>query len=206
MLSLDLTLQLMAMRLFAGLLIAAVQGLTIAGVAVALGDNGPRYDGRLTVVPFPHIDLVGLAALIVTGFGWSKSVAIDPAQMRIGRWGLVVAPLAGMVALLLASWLILLLVIPALTLLPHAAAIVVAASLRTAAQLCVWMALFTLLPVPPLAGAHLLAAVGVRVPTSTGLVVAWVLLVVSLLGITRTVLTPVYVVVAPLILGPELGR
>lgn len=206
MLGLDLTLQLAAMRLFAGLIIALVQGFVIAAVAIALGDKGPRYDGRLTPVPFPHVDLGGLSSLIVTGFGWSKPVAIDAAQMRIGRWGLVIAPLAGSVALLLAGWLILLLVIPALTLLPHAAAIVVAASLRTAAQLCVWMALFTLLPVPPLAGAHFLTAVGIRVPAATGLVVAWVLLVVSLLGLTRTVLTPVYSVIAPLILGPEVGR
>jgi hypothetical protein len=199
----DLTLQLIAMRLFAGLIIAIVQGLVIAAAALALGDKGPRYDGRLRPAPMAHVDLGGLASLILTGFGWSKSVAIDAADMRLGRWGLVIAPLTGSVALLIAAWLVLLLVIPALTLLPHAAAIVVAAFLRTAAQLCVWMALFTLLPVPPLAGAHFLAAAGIRVPPATGVVVAWVLFVVSLLGITRTVLTPVYTVVASLILGPD---
>ena len=47
----DLTLQLVVMRLFAGLIIATVQGATIAAVAVLLGDKGPRYDGRLTPAP-----------------------------------------------------------------------------------------------------------------------------------------------------------
>ena len=199
----ELTLQLLAMRLVAGLVIALVQGLTIAAVAVALGDKGPRYDGRLTPLPLGHVDLGGLAALLLTGFGWSKPVAIDAAEMRVGRWGLVIAPLAGSVALLIAGWLLLLLVIPALTLLPHEAAIVCAAFLRTAAQLCVWMALFALLPFPPLAGAHFLAAAGVRVPGATGLVVACLLFVASLLGITRMVLTPAYAVTASLILGPD---
>lgn len=197
----ELTLQLVAMRLFSGLIIAIVQGLVIAGAAIALGDKGPRYDGRLN--PFSHVDLGGLASLILTGFGWSKPVAIDAAEMRVGRWGLVIAPLAGSVALLIAAWLITLLVIPALTLLPHTPAILAAAFLRTAAQLCVWMAIFTLLPVPPLAGAHFLAALGVRLPASTGLVVAWGLFIVSLLGITRAVLTPVYTIVASLLLGAD---
>ena len=152
----ELTPQLAAMRLFAGLAIAMVQGLTIVAVAVALGDKGPRHDGRLA--PFSHFDVGGLAALVLTGFGWSRPVAIDGAEMRIGRWGLVIAPLAGSAALLLLGWLLLLLVMPALTLLPHTAAIVTAAFLRTAAQLCVWMALFALLPLPPLAGAHFLEA------------------------------------------------
>lgn len=197
----ELTLQLAAMRLLAGLIIAIVQGLVIAGVAVALGDKGPRYDGRLN--PLSHFDVGGLAALVLTGFGWSKPVAIDAAEMRAGRWGLVIAPLAGSLALLLLAWLILLLVIPALTLLPHTSAIVVAAFLRTAAQLCVWMAIFSLIPLPPLAGAHFLAALGIRLPRTAGLIAAWALFVVSLLGITRTVLTPVYTVVAALLLGPD---
>lgn len=205
MFGLDLTLQLVVLRLVAGLIIAAVQGATIAAVAVLLGDKGPRYDGRLTLLPFGHVDLLGLGSLMLTGFGWSKSVAIELGQLRPGRWGLVIAALAGSAALLAAAWLILLLVIPSLTLLPHTAALTVAAFLRVASRLCVWMALFTLLPVPPLAGAHLLGAVGVRLPASAGTWIGWGLLLASLLGITPMVLTPVYNVVAPLVLGAELA-
>jgi Zn-dependent protease len=202
----ELTLQLVVVRLLAGLLIATVQGATIAAIAVLLGDKGPRFDGRLTLAPSSHVDLLGLGSLMLTGFGWSKAVAIDPAQLRLRRWGLVIAALGGSLALLLTAWLILLLVIPALTLLPHTAAIVVAAFVRSAARLCVWMALFTLVPVPPLAGAHLLAALGIRTPPSAGTAIGCVLLALSLLGATRAVLNPAYQFVAPLVLGVDLVR
>lgn len=201
----DLTLQLVVMRLFAGLIIATVQGATIAAVAVALGDKGPRHDGRLTLLPVGHLDPLGLGSLMLTGYGWSKPVAIEVGLLRFGRLGPVIAVLAGSVALLVAAWLILLLVIPALTLLPHTAALAVSAFLRVAARLCLWMALFALLPVPPLAGVHLLQAVGIRLPASAGIWIGWVLLLLSFFGVTRMVLMPVYDIIAPLVLGPELA-
>lgn len=206
MIGADLTLQLLAMRLFAGLIIAMVQGATIAAVAVFLGDKGPRYDGRLALVPTRHVDLLGLGSLLLTGFGWSKPVAVDAAELRLGRWGLVIAAFAGSLALLVAAYVILMLVIPLLTLLPYTAGVTAAAFVRSAAQLCVWMALFTLLPVPPLAGAHLLAALGIRPPPAAGIVIGCVLLVLSIVGITRAVLTPVYVPVATVLLGVDLVR
>ena len=43
-----------------------------------LGDNTPRNQGRLTLNPFAHIDIVGLVLLIVAGFGWGKPVQINP--------------------------------------------------------------------------------------------------------------------------------
>jgi len=201
----ELTIQLVILRLLAGLIIATVQGLTIAAAAVLLGDNGPRYDKRLTLSPLSHVDIVGLASIMLSGFGWSKPVAIEMAKLRCGRWGLVLVVLAGNAALLAVGYLLLLLIIPMLTLLPYTAGITAAAFVRVAARLCVWTALFALLPLPPLAGAHLLAAVGIRLPSSAGVVIGWGLLLVSLLGITRTALTPVYDIVAPLILGPELA-
>jgi hypothetical protein len=73
--------------------------------------------------------------------------------------------------------------------------------LRNAAPLCVWMALFTLLPIPPLAGAHLLAAAGIRLPTIAPVIGGWALFILSLLGVTRSVLAPAYGLVAPLVLG-----
>ncbi len=201
----ELTIQLVVLRLFAGLLIATVQGAVIAAAAVLLGDKGPRYDGRLTLNPVRHVDLLGLGSIMLTGFGWSTPVAIETAQLRFGRWGLVIAALAGSVALCALAYLILLLIIPALTLLPYTAGLTAAAFVRVAARLCAWMALFTLLPVPPLAGAHLLTALGIRLPASAGMVIAWGLVIASVLGITRLVLSPVYDLVAPLILGAELA-
>ncbi|WP_332692639.1 hypothetical protein [Devosia sp.] len=205
MIGAELTIQLVVLRLFAGLIIVAVQGATIAAAAVLLGDKGPRYDGRLTLLPLAHLDLLGLVSIMVSGLGWSKPVAIETARLRFGRWGLVIAALAGSVALLVAGYLILLLIIPLLTLLPYTAGLTGAAFVRVAARLCVWMALFSLLPVPPLAGAHLLAAIGIRLPAWVGIVIGIGLLAASAFGITRMLLTPAYEVVAPLVLGLELA-
>ena len=152
MIGAELTVQLVILRFFAGLLIATVQGATIAAAAVMLGDKGPRYDGRLSLMPTRHVDLLGLGALMLTGFGWSRPVAIEAAELRGGRWGLVGIVLIGSAVLLLLAYLVLLLVAPALALLPYTAGITTAAFLRLAARLCVWMALFTL-PLPPLTGA-----------------------------------------------------
>jgi Zn-dependent protease len=157
-------------------------------------------------MPFGHVDLLGLASIMLSGFGWSRPVAIETAQLRFGRWGLVMAALAGSAALLVIGYLILLLTIPLLTLLPYTAGLTAAAFVRVAARLCVWMALFTLLPVPPLAGAHLLAAVGIRMPAWAGIGIGLGLVLASAFGITRTVLTPVYDVIAPLVIGLELAR
>jgi len=201
----DLTLQLAGMRLLAGLIIAVVHGTTIAAAAVLLGDKGPRYDGRLTPLTFRHIDLVGLASLVLSGFGWSRPVAIESTQLRWGRWGLVVATLAGSIALLILAYALARLSIPLLQALPYTSGLAAAAFVRVASRLCVWLALFALLPLPPLAGAHFLAALGIRLPPSAGVVLAWGLLLASLLGLVRIALTPAYDLIAPLMLGADLA-
>lgn len=202
----DLTVQQLVLRLLAGIFLVSVQGATIAAVGVLLGDKGPIHDGRLTLVPVAHVDVLGFVSLLLSGFGWSRPVAIDAPQLKIGRWGLVIAALAGSAALLAMGYVLLLLVIPLLTQLPYTAGIAAAAFVRLAARLCVWMALFALLPVPPLAGAHLLTAIGIRLPASASIPIGWVLFAASAFGITRTVLLPIYDVVAPLVIGSELAR
>lgn len=202
----ELTLQLMVQRLVAGLIIATVQSAAMAAAAVLLGDKGPRHDRRLSAWPTAHIDMLGLGSLMLTGFGWSRALAIDPAQMRCGRWGLVGLVLAGSAAQLLAGYLILKLVIPLLTILPDTAGLAAAAFVRVTSQLCVWMALFSLLPLPPLAGGHFLRAVGIVVPRQTDGYLGWALLIASVLGVTRVVLTPAFELVAPIVLGNDVLR
>lgn len=205
MMGADLTIQLVVVRLIAGLIIVTVHGAAIAAAAVMLGDKGPRYDGRRTVLPSGHIDMLGLGSIMLTGFGWGRPVAIEAGNLRIGRWGLVVAVLTGSAALLLTGYLLLLLVIPLLTFLPYTAGLTAAAFVRVAARLCVWMALFNLLPIPPLAGTHFVAALGIFVPKQAGTYMGWALLAASAFGLTRMVLTPVYDLVAPIVLGIGAG-
>ena len=49
-----------------------------AFAAVKLGDDTPKYQGRLNLNPLSHIDPIGLFMLIVAHFGWGKPVEIDP--------------------------------------------------------------------------------------------------------------------------------
>lgn len=201
----DLTVQLVIMRLFAGVVIFIVHGAAIAGAAVLLGDRGPQHDGRLRWPPWGHISVVGFGSLLLTGFGWSQPVAIETGKLRPGRWGLVLAALAGSAALLLLGWLLLLLAGPSLKSLDFTTGVTVAAFVRVAGRLCVWMALFSLLPIPPLAGGQFLTALGVSLPPQTGVVMGWGLLLASLAGFTQKLLTPAYNVIAPLVLGVDVA-
>lgn len=51
-------------------------------VAVKLGDNTPKYQGRLTLNPFSHIDILGFLMILLMGFGWGKPVQINPNALK----------------------------------------------------------------------------------------------------------------------------
>jgi Zn-dependent protease len=65
-------------------------GLTIheychALTAWKLGDSTARDQGRITLNPFRHIDLIGFLFLVFAGFGWAKPVRFNPACLRRPR-------------------------------------------------------------------------------------------------------------------------
>ena len=197
----EITLQSIAFRVLALLINAGIHGGIVAGAAVLLGDKGPKYDGRLTIVPTRHIDFVGAVGLIIFGIGWAKPMAIDARQFRIGRFGIVVAILAGFVGLLVTAALLDALILPALTTLPLTAGLTTAAFLRAASSLSIWFALLSLIPIPPLTGGMLLNAFGIRVSRQAQWILATVLLVAVATGVVRQLLGPAHAVLAPLILG-----
>jgi Zn-dependent protease len=154
----DLTLQQLVLRLVVYVFIAAVHGLAVAAVAVALGDEGPRHDGRLRVSPLAHLDVIGTACGVLFSVGWIRPIAIDAAQMRVGRVGLIIVVAAGAAATLLSAVALRLVRPLLLPLLPDTASATAFALIEITGQLSVWFALFNMLPLPPLTGAHLLTA------------------------------------------------
>lgn len=196
-----LTLPLLAFRALALLLIAGTHGFVIARAGVMLGDPGPRYDGRVTVWPFVHIDLAGAAGLIVFGLGWAKPVAIEPEKFRIGRFGVLIAILAGFAGLLALAAALTLLVAPALTMLPHSAALTSSAFLRTASELSIWCALFSLVPIPPLAGGMLFSALGWNVPPKVTWLLSALMLAAVATGLAQSLLRPVYTLLSAVVFG-----
>jgi Zn-dependent protease len=47
-------------------------------VADRLGDKTPRFQGRLTLNPFVHIDPIGFIMILIFKFGWAKPVQTNP--------------------------------------------------------------------------------------------------------------------------------
>ena len=183
--------------------IAAVHGLAVAGTAVALGDPGPRYDGRLTPNPLRHLDVLGTLAGVFSA-GWIKPIAIDPAALRAGRAGLVLVVLAGAGATL-ASVMVLRFVRPyLLPLLPDTTSALAFAFIETIGEVSVWFALVNVLPLPPLTGSHLLVAIAPQwrdrlrrsQPYAAVLIAG-----LAVAGVVTRLLGPVHAVLARLVLG-----
>ncbi len=73
-----------------------------AATATALGDDTPRRNGRLTLNPLAHLDIMGTIMLLFAGFGWAKPVPVNPyAVRRKTSAGMMLVSLAGPVTNLL---------------------------------------------------------------------------------------------------------
>ncbi len=135
-----------------------------AWAATRLGDDTPRIQGRLTLHPLAHVDWLGtvilpaVTSLFGAGFlGWGKPVSTNPARLKGGWNGLALVALAGPasnVVLAVLLGIIARVLAPAS---PSASQIAVHATL-----LSIYLALFNLIPVPPLDGSKLLLAA--RIP------------------------------------------
>ena len=131
--------------------------LAHAAVAVARGDQTPRLDGRLSVDPSHHLDPLGTLAIFFIGFGWAKPVRINPYRMRSALDPALVA-LAGPVANLLIAFV---LAIP-IKLGVFAGSFDASSPpwrlLQVAFILNIVLAVFNLLPIPPLDGYSFLSS------------------------------------------------
>jgi len=132
-----------------------------AWVAMKLGDDTPVREGRVTLNPLAHVDWLGTVILPLlmsfsgAGFiGWGRPVNNDPAELRGGLNGMALVALAGPASNVIFAVLLL------------AAAAHGGPEIRsvcgTAAQLSLFLAIFNMIPVPPLDGSKLLLAA--RVP------------------------------------------
>jgi len=63
--------------------------------AYKLGDTTPKEDGRLTLDPVKHIDIMGLVFIIIAGFGWAKPVQFCPNRLRHPKRDKVIIAAAG---------------------------------------------------------------------------------------------------------------
>lgn len=66
-----------------------------AFIANRLGDPTAERQGRLTLNPVAHIDLIGALMFLIVGFGWAKPVPVDPSYFRHPRRDMALTALAG---------------------------------------------------------------------------------------------------------------
>ena len=129
-----------------------------------LGDPTPSLAGRLTLNPIKHLDLVGSFVLpllcVLTGggfiIGWAKPIPFNSKYFQSKRWGPALVAVAGpimniVVAVLAAIAYRFLSVIPTMASFSSLLSLVVIINIS--------LAIFNLVPIPPLDGHHILGAI-----------------------------------------------
>jgi Zn-dependent protease len=86
-----------------GIAVALVIGITFhefshAFTADQLGDHRPRALGRVSLSPTAHIDPIGAIVFVLAGFGWGKPVPVNVYALRPGRVGMAIVAAAGPIA------------------------------------------------------------------------------------------------------------
>lgn len=146
-------------RLFVVFCTMPIHEYAHALIATKLGDDTPRLSGRLTLNPLAHIDLLGALMIFLCGFGYAKPVGVNPRNFKDPKKGMAITAVAGPISNLIMGFVFVFLSVLVQVVFPKVNIELlypIYSFLFFAAAINVNLAVFNLLPIPPLDGSRIL--------------------------------------------------
>jgi len=173
-----------------------------AFAAVKLGDDTPRYQGRLNLNPLSHIEPIGLFMLIVAHFGWGRPVEIDPRNFN-GKYSVsaseAIVAIAGpimnfILAIVFAFILGIMAKFVPVEFIGSSIGIAIVSILQYTVIVNIGLGVFNLIPLPPLDGSkvlmHFLPYNGKVWMTSNSGLFSIIFLLIWITGVAGKIISP----------------
>ena len=132
-------------------------------IAYKLGDDTAKLKGRLTMNPLAHVDPFGALMVLLVGFGYAKPVPVNIGKFKRGKrkqymaYTAFAGPVSNIIMATIFTFFYCMIYYKFLHL--GEGIVYVALFLSVAAQINISLAVFNLLPIPPLDGSRILNAV-----------------------------------------------
>lgn len=145
-------------------LLGIIYALTVheffhAFTAASLGDDTAKNLGRLSLNPLVHIDFVGFLMLLLIGFGWGKPVPFNPNNLKNQKYGSAIISFAGPLSNIISCFIFLGILKYLIPLLNFSPSDLLIYFLSYLVIINLILAIFNLIPIPPLDGSKILFAI-----------------------------------------------
>ena len=140
-------------RLISILFLLPIHECAHAFASSLLGDKTEQYQGRLSLNPLRHLDIMGALCLLLGGFGWAKPVSINPYNFKDRKIGMALSALAGPLSNFLVSFVLLFIArfIPITNDFTYG----IVSVLYLIAWISICLGVFNMIPLPPLDGSRI---------------------------------------------------